>query len=381
MLDARAVDLLAHAVPAATFAPLYVNGGGGLAVRAAAAGLRAQLAKKPAHRPTRPGRLGLPDDVGPGPFRPAVHDPVLADAISGLINGQPARTDAVVDLFGADPTPALAEFQATALSAGFLAATVMAAAGYLDREGDGDRRDPFGDLVRVSASATAAGLLMRDLLTHPIPVADPPLGGGIDGPEIPGLSGIPADLLRTAEALRKRGCAGRAASALRQWAFAVGSSMGQYLRDVITALDPDDCCPGERMAIHGHDFGDGTSRAVVFTEGRRRARGRRHLRRAVVDRHRDRGHRARRSGEGTGRHRRVPGQCDAARRGGQHRDRRAGRLLRTDGHGPSRGDARPDDGSAARRSDGPGRRRQHLRRRRADDPVVHVSAVRCAVPG
>ena len=125
MLDARAVDLLAHAVPAATFAPLYVNGGGGLAVRAAAAGLRAQLDKKPAHRPTRPGRLGLPDDVGPGPFRPAVNDPVLADAISGLINGQPARTDAVVDLFGADPTPALAEFQATALSAGFVAATVL----------------------------------------------------------------------------------------------------------------------------------------------------------------------------------------------------------------------------------------------------------------
>ena len=191
---------------------------------------------------------------------------MLADAISGLINGQPARTDAVVDLFGADPTPALAEFQATALSAGFVAATVMAAAGYLDREGDGDRRDPFGDLVRVSASATAAGQLMRDLLTHPIPVADPPLGGGIDGPEIPGLPGIPADLLRTAEALRKRGCAGRAASALRQWAFAVGSSMGHYLRDVITALDPNDCCPGERMTIRGHDLGDGTSRAVVFTK-------------------------------------------------------------------------------------------------------------------
>ena len=173
MLDARAVDLLAHAVPAATFAPLYVNGGGGLAVRAAAAGLRAQLDKKPAHRPTRPGRLGLPDDVGPGPFRPAVNDPVLADAVTGLINGQPARTDAVVDLFGADPTPALAEFQATALSAGFVAATVLAAAGRLDHEGDGDRRDVFGDLVRVSTSATAAGQLLRDLLTHPIPVADP----------------------------------------------------------------------------------------------------------------------------------------------------------------------------------------------------------------
>ena len=118
----------------------------------------------------------------------------------------------------------------------------------------------------VSTSATAAGQLLRDLLTHPIPVADPPLGGGIDGPEIPGLPGIPADLLRTAEALRKRGCAGRAASAMRQWAFAVGSSMGQYLRDVITALDPDDCCPGERMTIRGHDLGDGTSRAVVFTK-------------------------------------------------------------------------------------------------------------------
>ena len=53
---------------------------------------------------------------------------------------------------------------------------------------------------------------------------------------------------------------------MRQWAFAVGSSMGHYLRDVITALDPDDCCPGERMTIRGHDLGDGTSRAVVFTK-------------------------------------------------------------------------------------------------------------------
>lgn len=262
MFDQRALDLLAQAVPYASFAPLYVNGGPGHDVRTAAAGLRSQFGE-PTHRPGRPDRG---NEVDTAPFRPAMHDALLANAVTGLLGGQPARTDAVVDIFGVDPTPGLAAFQGSALVAAFTAGTVLAAASRLGPEGDRRGRNVFDQIVRLSASATPAGVLLRDLLAGPDVTTKLPFGGGIDGPEIPGLPGLSADFLRTAEALRKRGCAGRAAAALGKWAGAVAGSMGRYLVDVIDALDRDDCCPGDVMTIRGHDFATSQQRAVVFTK-------------------------------------------------------------------------------------------------------------------
>lgn len=225
-------------------APIVATGPMGERVAIAARTLRGQLAK--------PIILGADGDFE-GMQLTGTADVVRA--VNTLLRANHPQADIVVNLFGRDPNPALHAFQEAFLETTFTAALLMAATGDLST----DRLD---DLIRVSASVSAAGSLCRGLLVNP-KVQPAPIGLPLkDNPFAPG---IPEKLLITAERLRKGGCADAVRSALGKWANAVGSATPRYTTDAIDALDPPDGCPGDWMKIRGSGFSDGRRAVVVFT--------------------------------------------------------------------------------------------------------------------
>lgn len=180
----------------------------------------------------------------------------LAATIGELIRSQPASNDVSINLFQKEAGKELKQLQISFLETCFLATTLLI-----------NRNDDFpetviDDIMRVAASVTPAGRLMRELLTdfsrQPSP-SDPPKGG------LPGLPGIAENLFIKAEALLRKGCAGAVKTAMNRWGTAIRSATPRYLEDSIDELRPPDNCPGQNMTIRGHGLGDGTRSAVAFT--------------------------------------------------------------------------------------------------------------------
>jgi len=181
--------------------------------------------------------------------------PQLVDKVTELMSAQPATLDVVINLFPRTIGAAVQAFQEVFLETAFLATTVLVGSGQ-------SFEDRIDDIIRLSASATPAGRRFREMFSDPM--RQPPpidfLPGGL-----PGLPGLPQNLLTTAEALRRKGCAGAVNSALTRWGSAVSQATPRYLKDVIASLVPPDNCPGEEMTIFGQGLGDGTRSVVVFT--------------------------------------------------------------------------------------------------------------------
>ena len=113
---------------------------------------------------------------------------------------------------------------------------------------------------------------------------------------------------------------------------------------------------------------------------RRRTAGRRDERRPVLARRRDHPRRAGRRRARSGRHRRAPHRRRAARRGRSRGRGRRGHVLRPGRLSPPRGDGRPPDRAAGARADRAGQRREPVRGRGADDPLVQQRARRRPAP-
>jgi NTE family protein len=177
-----------------------------------------------------------------------------AGAVEELLGAQPALSDVAINLFPREVQPVLEELQGAFLETTLLATVLLSTA---RRELDGT----VDDLVRIAASATPAGRLLRELFADPWR-QPPPIDFPPGGPTIPG---IPDKLLTTAEALAKKGCVGAVKEAMAKLGRAVQSATAHYLQGAIDGLDPPDNCPGEEMVIRGHGLGTGAGSAVAFT--------------------------------------------------------------------------------------------------------------------
>ena len=176
-----------------------------------------------------------------------------AGAVRSLIRVQTAATDIGVDIFGGrEAGPSLLAFQGDALEAIFMAVTLLGAdgRGFSTLEVDG--------IIRLATSIAPAGVTMRDILLDPRrqPPAVDPRGGDIPGiPGLPGVGGIPLDLLKEAEIIRQRGCAGAVASAMGRWGQTIWMLTPRYIEHAIEELAPPDGCPGDELRIIGQGFG------------------------------------------------------------------------------------------------------------------------------
>lgn len=243
-ISAELKDRLASAHSTDGLAPLVSTGPVGERVAGAAGAVRREF--------DEPVMLGAGGELAG--MQLSAGDEVLA-AVKTLIRAQPADADVAVNLFGRAPDPPLEGFQSGFLQAAFLGTTLLAAAGDFSDE----RLD---DLIRLSASISAAGVLLRDLLVDPDrqpPPIDPPRDGN------PFVPGIPEELFIAAERLRRRGCANAAKTAMGKWGAGVAAAVPRYLPDAIDELDPPDACPDQTLAIRGRSLGDGTGMSVVFT--------------------------------------------------------------------------------------------------------------------
>jgi NTE family protein len=179
--------------------------------------------------------------------------PQLVTAIPELVRAQPESRDVVVNVFDETPSPELEQFQTAFLTTSFLSTLVLAA-------GLGRLDGGLDDLIRVSASATPAGQILRRLFADP---GQPAPVDPMDG--LPGMPGTLEGLLAAGEKFRRKGCAGAVRQALRNLGQTVSSATPRYLTGVIDALVPPDNCPGTEMTIVGHDLGNGPGSAVAFT--------------------------------------------------------------------------------------------------------------------
>ncbi len=238
------MDRLASSPSREGLAPIVATGPMGERVAQAAVTLRAQLSEP------------IPVQAGGGLEGMQLTGAAeITSAVNTLLRANHPRSDVVVDLFGRDPSPALLDFQQAFLDTAFVGTLLLAAGGEFTQE-------QLDDLIRVGASVSAAGGLLRGLLGSEDdgpPRRDLPRNGN------PFAPGIPEDLLLKAESLRRKGCVNAVRGAMSKWGDAVAAATPRYLSDAIDALDPPDGCPGDAMTILGSGFGDGSRGAVVFT--------------------------------------------------------------------------------------------------------------------
>ncbi len=179
----------------------------------------------------------------------------LADATNNLLLAQPSAADVSVDVFPTDVGINVRDFQGAFLETCLLSVTVLAASGLPFRE----RVD---SIVRIAASATPTGQLLRGMFGDPArqpPPMVPPFGG------LPHLPGIDPSLLLKVEELRQKGCINAVKTAMSGFGAAVSAAAPAYLPAVILVLAPRDACSGEELTITGRGMSDGTRSAVAFT--------------------------------------------------------------------------------------------------------------------
>lgn len=178
-----------------------------------------------------------------------------------LLNIELAERDVCIDLFTATPSKEVAGVQIA-----FLNTICQTISGWVWAEEDFGSRIP--DLLRVAASATPAGVALRELYAPPWVPRTRTVGrtpAPSDPPDWTEFPGIPTKLLKDAQELISGHCAGVVADGLKRWGDAMAGSAATYPIAPVSLLDPVDACAGKELTITGIGFGAQTTRAVAFT--------------------------------------------------------------------------------------------------------------------
>ena len=181
----------------------------------------------------------------------------VAKIVQELMRAQPAASDVSINLFPRRLTRQIDEFRAAFLESCFLLITLMAAVKPVTEH-------DCSEIIRLAASATPAGRILRKLAGDTPPLEPQRRQLPRESDDIPGIPGLSKTLLIPPEELMHKGDVRELKGILFSWGRGLDEGAPKYLEDVVGDLAPPDNCPGERMEIRGQGFGSRNERAVVF---------------------------------------------------------------------------------------------------------------------